>query len=50
MLTPAALALRTALAGGRRLAVAAAAALTAEPDVDLPALLREAVDEGCLTA
>jgi len=49
-LTPAALALRTALAGRRRLAVAAAAALTAEPDADLPALLREAVDEGCLTA
>jgi hypothetical protein len=48
-LPPAALALRTALAGRQRLALAAAAALAAEPDVDLPALLREAVDEGCLT-
>jgi hypothetical protein len=49
-LTPAALALRTALAGEWRLPAAMAAALAAEPDPDLAVVLREALEEGCLMA
>jgi hypothetical protein len=47
-LSPAAFAFRRAVAAGSRLAAAAAAALEAEPEVELARLLRDALDEQVL--